>query len=77
MKVKPNRVRKTKEGWVDYGDTTGIPIRAQDPDGVWGTFDIASLDKESLLTWLKGDGGDNELAEDTVGVLLGHGHLND
>jgi hypothetical protein len=55
---------------------TGIQIRAQGPDGKWGTFDIGHLDKPSLLAWLRSRGGDNKWAENVVGILLGHGHLH-
>jgi hypothetical protein len=34
------------------------------------------LDKESLLLWLRSRGGKNTYAEDVVGILLDHGHLN-
>ena len=59
----------------DYAGT-GIFIRAKDGEN-FGTFDISELTKESLLLWLKSRGGDNNIAEDTVGILLGHGHLHD
>ena len=54
---------------------TGIFIRAKGSEG-WDSFDIAVLDKPSLLAFLKSRGGDNRWAEDTVGILLGHGHLH-
>jgi hypothetical protein len=54
---------------------TGIPIRAN-LHGKWGTYDIANLDKDSLLEWLQSRGGVNRMAEDIVGVLLGHGFLH-
>jgi hypothetical protein len=57
---------------------TGIYVRAKYPStGRWDSVDIASLDKASLLNWLKSRGGDNKLAENVVGILLGHGHLHE
>lgn len=62
---------------------TGIFVRALregiDSEGntkhKWDSVDISRLTKESLLQWLRSRGGDNPFAEDTVGILLGHGHL--
>jgi len=51
---------------------TGIFVRAKNTDDKWAAVDIVSLDKESLLMWLRSRGGKNEWAENTVGVLLGH-----
>lgn len=50
---------------------TGIYVRAKDGDK-WGSHDIAHLDAKSLLAWLRSRGGNNQWAENTVGVLLGH-----
>jgi hypothetical protein len=55
---------------------TGIYVRAMRPDGGYESVDLAYLDAPSLLGWLKSKGGDNPLAEDVVGILLGHGHLH-
>jgi hypothetical protein len=52
--------------------TTGIYIRATAPDGGFGTYDIAELDRASLRDWLRSRGGDNLWAENTVFILLGH-----
>ena len=54
---------------------TSVFVRAKTPDG-WDSVDIATLDKSSLLSWLRSRGGDNRWAEDLVGILLGHGHLH-
>ena len=54
---------------------TGIYVRAKFPEGGWGNVDIRDLDAESLLRWLRSRGGNNQLAENVVGILLGHGHL--
>lgn len=53
----------------------GIPVRALH-NGKWGSHDITLLDEASLLTWLKSRDGDNMLAENVVGLLLGHGNLH-
>ena len=52
--------------------TTGIYVRAKNPAGKWGSFDIADLDRDSLHTWLRSRGGDNLWAENCVLMLLGH-----
>jgi hypothetical protein len=51
---------------------TGICVRAINSDEKWASVDIAWLDRESLLTWLRGSSGDNPLAENVVCTLLGH-----
>lgn len=52
--------------------TTGIFVRAKHPvTGDWDSVDIARLDKESLIYWLRSRGGDNKFAENVVCVLLG------
>ena len=58
-----------------YDGKTGILVRAKYYDN-WIAADIADLDKASLLVWLKSRGGNNPWAEDTVGILLGHGGLH-
>ncbi len=67
LQVDPNR--------LEHKDATGIPVRAQ-LEGKWGSHDIATLTAESLLGWLRSRGGNNPLAEDIIGVLLGHGRLH-
>ncbi len=52
-------------------DIVGIPIRAKF-DGNWGTYDINHLDRASLMIWLRSRGGQNDWAENTVAILLGH-----
>lgn len=63
--VDPNRIGK---------NSTGIYIRAKYQES-WGSYDIYELDKESLIKFLKSRGGDNQWAENVVGVMLGHGNL--
>ena len=67
MRIDPSRYPE---------DSTGIYVRAQDDTGAWRTVDIASLDKASLLVWIRSGGGVNRLAENVVGALLGHGSLH-
>lgn len=56
-------------------EATGIYVRAQRPDGTWDNADIAELDADSLLTWLRSRGGSNPWAEQVVLILLGHPRL--
>ncbi len=52
---------------------TDIYVRAKHADtGEWDSVDISSLDKPSLLAWLRSRGGSNPWAENTVFILLGH-----
>lgn len=67
LKVDPARV--DSEEWV----FTGVMVRALGVDGKWGNADIAQLDKESLVAWLRHTNEQvNTLAERTILVLLGH-----
>jgi hypothetical protein len=54
------------------GYETGIVVRAKLKNGKIDAVDIAFLDKDSLLKWLRSRGGQNEFAEEVVLVLLGH-----
>lgn len=57
---------------------TGIYVRAADPEtGRVGSYDMAVLNKESLLDFLHSRGECNQWAEDIVGILMGHGHLHE
>lgn len=58
------------------GGCTGIFVRAKFHE-MWGSHDIAELDKKSLPAWLRSHNGDNKLAENVVGILLGHGSLHE
>ncbi len=71
LKVDPDRLSN-----LVSEPGTGIWIRALHYDR-WDKYDIAALDKESLLVWLRSRGGNNPMAENMVGHLLGHGHLHD
>lgn len=63
-------------GDMEYWGDTGVFVRGQYPDLNWGNQDMVMLDKPSLLEFLRSRGGENEFAEDIVGILLGHGKLN-
>lgn len=51
---------------------TGIYVRVKNEDGSWGNADIAELDKDSLLGFLRSRGGCNEWAEGVIFAMLGH-----
>lgn len=55
----------------DVWGGTGIYVRAKDGER-WVDADIACLDLESLNTWLRSRGGENDWAESVVRHLLGH-----
>ena len=76
MKAKTMEIDSERWG-VTNDAITGIFVRAQDSDGGWHSADIWYLKPDSLLEWLRSDGGENPLAENTVGILLGRGHLLD
>lgn len=64
-----------KERWEESEKwATGIFVRAK-VDDRWVSADIAVLTPESLLQWLRSGEGKNLMAENTVGILLGHGHI--
>ena len=54
---------------------TGLFVRALDGDRLVNA-DISQLEPASLLLWLRSDGGDDPLAENVVGILLGLGRLH-
>lgn len=65
MELKTDPKRENIEG-------TDIYVRAETSSGEWKSVDVVQLDKQSLLTWLKSRGGNNEFAEEVVCILLGH-----
>jgi hypothetical protein len=76
--IDEKRLKSVEAEGEHEGDPTGIFIRAKHPTtNKWMSVDIYVLQKDSLLAWLKSRGGDNRWAEDTVGILLGHGHLHE
>lgn len=74
LEVDPDRGHVVNASLGD--NVSGIFCRAK-LDGKWGSYDIAFLDKPSLLGFLRSRDGDNHWAEDVVGILLGHGHLHE
>jgi hypothetical protein len=65
-----------EDRWLEKDKwSTGIFVRAITPDG-WKSVDIAVLTPTSLVKWLRKDGGANNLAENVVGILLGHGNVH-
>jgi len=58
-----------------YHGTTGIYVFAALPGGKRDTYDIAELEPASLLAFLRSQGGCNVMAENTIGILLGHGRI--
>jgi hypothetical protein len=69
--VDPNKMHRHA-----FCHQTGIYVRAKRGDRYFNV-DIAELDKASLLAWLRSRGGDNAWAENTVGIILGHGPLRE
>lgn len=53
-------------------DTTGIYVRAQLPDGRFGVVDLAIVDRDSLLFWLKTQGCAISVINGLILHLLGH-----
>lgn len=49
---------------------TGIYVRAMMSDKMYGSVDIISLDKESLMEWMKSK--EPEFLRNLVAMLLGH-----
>lgn len=65
-----------REDDEDYTGT-GIYVRATNSKAEVVNADLAQLDQESLLRWLRSRGGENRWAEQTVGILLGYPNLLD
>lgn len=61
----------------EYDSATGIYVRAMNAAGKWESVDMARLDRESLIQWMRSRGGDNKLAESLVLLLLDHEPLNE
>ena len=69
--VDPQRWVRSEEHLV----TTGIYVRARNPDGSWDAVDIGMLSRGSLIRWLLSRGEDNiAWPINTVLVMLGHEH---
>lgn len=70
-RVDPDRCREAPHAII-LPHNTGIVVRAVNADGQWDGYDIAALDRDSLLRWLCSRDGNNLLAENVVLKLLGH-----
>jgi hypothetical protein len=70
LKVHPDRYYY--EGELPPEITTGILVRAKDPDGRWDAYDIGQLTLDSLTNWLRSSGQIAPLAENTLAIVLGH-----
>jgi hypothetical protein len=66
LNIDPKRLRMWRF------EVPEIVVGALDEKGRYLLVDITCLDRESLLKWLRGRGGDNLRAENTVLALLGH-----
>lgn len=66
LKVDPDRGSINR----DLHGSTGIFIRARGLDGNYGSYDIAELDRPSLVEWVKGR--DRLWLEHLVLTLMGH-----
>jgi hypothetical protein len=62
MKIDPKRE-------TNYADFSGVYVRAQNASGQWVNADIAQLDYESVLSFLKRD---PEFAQGIALTLLGY-----
>lgn len=71
MSPLSNDLRVDDEREHEQRGATNIFVRAKFEDA-WGSYDIAELDRLSLLRWLRSRGGENLWAENTVISLLGH-----
>lgn len=65
-RVDPKRRRRAR---------SGVFVRAfvrTDKGDVYGSYDVADLDAESVQMWLRSRGEQNKWAEQFVMILLGH-----
>jgi hypothetical protein len=60
------------EGELPPELTTGILVRAKDPDKRFASYDIGQLTLDSLTSWLRSSGQVAPLAENTLAIVLGH-----
>lgn len=71
LRYDPNRDFPSLDG------ATGIYVRARRPDGTWDNADIAELDRDSLIRWLRSREDEARFAEQVVLAMLGHDHRAD
>lgn len=67
MRVDPQRYAESEAPMSHC--VTGIYVRAQLPDGQYGTVDLFALDRQSLIAWL---GEQRQRPQATVLLLLGY-----
>ena len=70
LEVHPDRYYYDGELPPEF--TTGILVRALNPDNQWGDYDIGQLSLDSLMIWLHSRGDKSPLAENTLAMVLGH-----
>ena len=72
LKIDPARLALNETPFAAPSQETGICVRAQDARGDFRRVDIVCLDRQSLVVWLRSQGGENVWAENVVLILLGH-----
>ena len=70
LEVHPHRYYYDGELPPEF--TTGILVRARNPDNQWGDYDIGQITLDSLMKWLRSSGNKSTLAENTLAMVLGH-----
>jgi len=70
LRVDPQREAEATGEVEAHPLATGIYVRAM-RDNIPGSYDIATLDRDSLFRWLRSRGGANPWAENIVAALLG------
>lgn len=61
-----------REGQPNLDGLTGIYTRAIGRDGRWDSFDIAELDRDSLVRFIRSRGEVSTWAVHLVLIMLGH-----
>lgn len=56
-------------------EATGLYVRAQGQDGRWDTYDMAELDRDSLVEFIRSRGEVSTWAVHITLILLGHDRL--
>lgn len=61
-----------REGNQPWDGLTGIYTRAIGQDGRWGSYDIAELDRDSLVRFIRSRGEVSAWAVHIILIMLGH-----
>lgn len=82
VELKVDKEREKWTGLTEFTKQTDILVRARHPEKGYGAFDIANLDRESLIAWLKDFGAAEGVdrsrrAISTCLHLLGHEMLKE